>query len=139
MSSGSLSGESSTSRICSRICSNRGPVASSASVRAFCSVTQASARSPVMSSSHRYGSSTMTAILHERHQPSLLGRVVRCLLPPEPVRDRQAAVPAERLDRDLRPGGGLTSLVLGDVDHPDHPVDQRRVVAGGEERPPAEI
>ena len=46
------------------------------------------------------------------------------------VRDRQAAVPAERLRRHLRARGGLAAFVLGPVDQRDDPLDGRRVVPG---------
>src|SRR5215208_7255149 len=53
---------SSTSSASERICSNRSPV-SSLSVGSLCLRTQSSASSPVMSSSHRYGSSSTNPFL----------------------------------------------------------------------------
>ena len=44
--------------------------------------------------------------------------------------DREAAVAAEVLGRDLRPGRVLPPLVLGPVDQRDHPVDQSRIMSG---------
>src|SRR5215203_4233230 len=53
---------SSTSSASARICSNRSPV-SSLNVGSLCLRTQSSASSPVMSSSHRYGSSSTNPFL----------------------------------------------------------------------------
>src|SRR5437867_9375379 len=48
------------------------------------------------------------------------------------VGDWQAPVPAKRLDGDLRAGRRLAALVLRGIDHPQHPVDNRGIVAGGD-------
>src|SRR4051794_2178641 len=54
------------------------------------------------------------------------------LLPPR-ARDGQPSVTAEVLQGDLRPRRVLAALVLRAVDQPDHPLDERRVVAQREQ------
>src|SRR5690242_9469959 len=54
---------------------------------------------------------------------------VRLLLAGPAVRDRGAAVAAERLRPQLDPRRGLAALVLGAVDHPQRALDDLRVEA----------
>src|SRR4051794_2787359 len=55
------------------------------------------------------------------------------------VGDRQPPVPAERLHGDLGAGRGLAALVLGGIHHPQHPVDDRRVVTGRDQALPTQV
>ena len=49
------------------------------------------------------------------------------------IRDRQAPILAERLVGDPHADGALPALVLGQVHQPSDPLDDRRIVAGGDE------